>query len=208
MVERGTPAEKILVLHNCPDPRIFDLNLITDTERKNRKLSVMHHGTLLRRYGEDVLFESFAEFCRTFQTRGWRYMAMAICFQNWSAVPRNPIFGVGSRCTVTSVKRRLHRRWQGLTFRWRPTGTTNFSISYFPLKCSRRSRWAVQSSRVPRTCSLNSSARAVLNSSHPAMLMRWLPQWSAWQKTPALRRVAFRGAAPGLGVYGNAKNKI
>lgn len=60
MVERGTPADKILVLHNCADPQIFDPALATDRKRNHREFVVMHHGTLLRRYGEDVLLESFA----------------------------------------------------------------------------------------------------------------------------------------------------
>lgn len=61
MVERGTPADKILVLHNCPDPKIFDPELVGSGKRNNKNFVVMHHGTMLYRYGEDLLLEAFAK---------------------------------------------------------------------------------------------------------------------------------------------------
>lgn len=58
LVSRGVAADKILVLHNCPDPAIFK-------PRRSRKpgdgFVVMHHGTLLHRYGVDVLVEAFKD---------------------------------------------------------------------------------------------------------------------------------------------------
>jgi len=57
LVSRGVAADKILVLHNCPDPAIFK-----PRRRKKRDgFTVMHHGTLLHRYGVDVLVEAFFE---------------------------------------------------------------------------------------------------------------------------------------------------
>ena len=59
LVSRGVAADKILVLHNCPDPAVFK------PRRGRRKpldeFVVMHHGTLLHRYGVDVLVEAFSQ---------------------------------------------------------------------------------------------------------------------------------------------------
>jgi glycosyltransferase involved in cell wall biosynthesis len=61
MIERGTSADKILVLHNCADHQIFDPDKATKRSRNAREFVVMHHGTMLRRYGEDLLLEAFAK---------------------------------------------------------------------------------------------------------------------------------------------------
>lgn len=57
LVERGVPPEKILVLHNCPDPQIFKPG-----RRRKRKddFVIIHHGTMLHRYGLDVLLDAYA----------------------------------------------------------------------------------------------------------------------------------------------------
>ena len=57
LVSRGIPADKITVLHNCPDPAIFK----SRRKKKSDGFTVMHHGTLLHRYGVDVLVEAFKE---------------------------------------------------------------------------------------------------------------------------------------------------
>jgi glycosyltransferase involved in cell wall biosynthesis len=60
LVSRGLSADKILVLHNCPDPAVFKAR----RGKKTDGLVVMHHGTLLHRYGVDVLVEAFGEVSR------------------------------------------------------------------------------------------------------------------------------------------------
>jgi glycosyltransferase involved in cell wall biosynthesis len=57
LVSRGVAADKILVLHNCPDPGIFKPR--RGRGRRRDGFVVMHHGTLLYRYGVDVLLEAF-----------------------------------------------------------------------------------------------------------------------------------------------------
>lgn len=57
LVSRGVEERKILVLHNCPDPAIFKPR--RGQTRKRSDFVVMHHGTLLYRYGADVLLEAF-----------------------------------------------------------------------------------------------------------------------------------------------------
>ena len=57
LVSRGVAADKILVLHNCPDPAVFKPR----RKKKRDGFVVMHHGTLLHRYGVDVLVEAFKE---------------------------------------------------------------------------------------------------------------------------------------------------
>jgi glycosyltransferase involved in cell wall biosynthesis len=60
LVSRGIAADKIQVLHNCPDPAIFKPR----RGKKREGFVVMHHGTLLHRYGVDVLVEAFGEVSR------------------------------------------------------------------------------------------------------------------------------------------------
>lgn len=62
LISRGVAADKILVLHNCPDPAIFKPR--RGRGRKRDGFVVMHHGTLLHRYGVDVLVEAFSEVAR------------------------------------------------------------------------------------------------------------------------------------------------
>jgi glycosyltransferase involved in cell wall biosynthesis len=57
LVSRGIDERKILVLHNCPDPGIFKPRRACAGKRK--EFVVMHHGTLLYRYGVDVLVDAF-----------------------------------------------------------------------------------------------------------------------------------------------------
>jgi glycosyltransferase involved in cell wall biosynthesis len=59
LVSRGVAADKILVLHNSPDPAIFKPRRGRSGKRDG--FVVMHHGTLLHRYGVDVLVEAFRE---------------------------------------------------------------------------------------------------------------------------------------------------
>ncbi len=59
LVSRGVAPDKILVLPNCPDPDIFKPR--RRRTGKRRDFVVMHHGTLLYRYGVDVLVEAFRE---------------------------------------------------------------------------------------------------------------------------------------------------
>jgi glycosyltransferase involved in cell wall biosynthesis len=60
LVERGVPAEKISVVHNCPDPEIFR-KPTNANKTMNDELVIIHHGTLLHRYGEDLLVRAFAK---------------------------------------------------------------------------------------------------------------------------------------------------
>ena len=60
LAERGCAASKIHVLHNCPDEEIFSPR--EDPPRaEGAGFRVVHHGTLMRRYGLDVLLEAFAQ---------------------------------------------------------------------------------------------------------------------------------------------------
>jgi len=55
---RGVAGEKITVLHNSPDPEAFDPGL--RDERRAEGFEIVHHGTLVQRYGVDLLVEAFA----------------------------------------------------------------------------------------------------------------------------------------------------
>lgn len=57
LVERGVPPEKILVLHNCPDPQIFKPRR---SRKKKSDFVIIHHGTMLHRYGLDILLDAYA----------------------------------------------------------------------------------------------------------------------------------------------------
>ncbi len=55
LVQRGADARKIHVIHNYPDPDLF----MRKKARKRKGPVIVHHGTLVRRYGPDVLVEAF-----------------------------------------------------------------------------------------------------------------------------------------------------
>ncbi len=55
--ERGIDAHKIVVVRNSPDPSAFDTRL--KKPRDNGDFVIMHHGTLVHRYGIDLLVEAF-----------------------------------------------------------------------------------------------------------------------------------------------------
>jgi len=57
LMERGVPPGKILVLHNCPDPQIFKPRR---SRKKKSDLVIIHHGTMLHRYGLDILLDAYA----------------------------------------------------------------------------------------------------------------------------------------------------
>jgi len=57
LVQRGVLASKILVLHNCPDPAIF---YPQPAIPGGDGFTFIHHGTILHRYGQDILLEAFA----------------------------------------------------------------------------------------------------------------------------------------------------
>lgn len=59
LVMRGTPKEKILVVSNYPDPEIFGLKPKPKARKKKNEFVIVHHGTMLRRYGQDILLEAF-----------------------------------------------------------------------------------------------------------------------------------------------------
>ena len=59
LVERGVPSGKISVIRNCPDEEIF----VPPARRRaspGQGFKVVHHGTLVRRYGLEVLLDAFA----------------------------------------------------------------------------------------------------------------------------------------------------
>ncbi len=59
LVGRGVAAEKIQVLHNCPDPEAFQPN--GGYRRRKKSYNIMHHGTLVHRYGVDLLVDACAQ---------------------------------------------------------------------------------------------------------------------------------------------------
>ncbi len=59
LTERGVPAERIRVVHNSPDPEVFDRRRVQPLPREAREFRIVHHGTLMHRYGEDVLLDAF-----------------------------------------------------------------------------------------------------------------------------------------------------
>jgi glycosyltransferase involved in cell wall biosynthesis len=63
LVGRGVPEEKIFVIHNYPDPELFPAG-----DKREKKsggdFKLIHHGTLMRRYGADVLLDVFDEVVR------------------------------------------------------------------------------------------------------------------------------------------------
>jgi glycosyltransferase involved in cell wall biosynthesis len=59
LIERGVPEEKIRVVHNSPDPEVFDRRRVRPLLRQEKEFRIVHHGTLMHRYGEDLLLEAF-----------------------------------------------------------------------------------------------------------------------------------------------------
>jgi glycosyltransferase involved in cell wall biosynthesis len=57
--KRGIAESKIVVVRNSPDPTAFDPRSRTPGE--DGEFVIMHHGTLVRRYGIDLLVEAFGE---------------------------------------------------------------------------------------------------------------------------------------------------
>jgi glycosyltransferase involved in cell wall biosynthesis len=51
LVERGAPSEKVEVILNCPDARVFDWRQASASLRRQNGFIVMHHGSILERYG-------------------------------------------------------------------------------------------------------------------------------------------------------------
>lgn len=58
LIERGLDPAKLLVLHNCPDEEIFE-GAEPVSRPAGDAFSIVHHGTLVQRYGVDVLLEAF-----------------------------------------------------------------------------------------------------------------------------------------------------
>ncbi len=60
LIARGVAAEKIMVVSNYPDPDLFGIGLRPRIKRKKKDhFIIMHHGTMLHRYGQDILLEAF-----------------------------------------------------------------------------------------------------------------------------------------------------
>lgn len=60
---RGVGPDKLVVVRNSPDPAAFDPR--TRKPATDDQLIIMHHGTLVRRYGIDILLEAFADMSRS-----------------------------------------------------------------------------------------------------------------------------------------------
>jgi len=62
LIERGVRPEKVSVVHNCPDPVLFPPRKpATRTgQGGQRPFVIIHHGTILHRYGQDLLLEAFS----------------------------------------------------------------------------------------------------------------------------------------------------
>ncbi len=58
LIARGLPAEKLQVIFNCPDEEIFKPRPKRKAGRKNGPFRIVHHGTLVHRYGVDVLLDA------------------------------------------------------------------------------------------------------------------------------------------------------
>ncbi|MBN2493221.1 MAG: glycosyltransferase family 4 protein [Deltaproteobacteria bacterium] len=59
LASRGVPQGKIGVLHNCPDEEIFSPEGGEERRGRRGELRIVHCGTLVRRYGADVLLDAF-----------------------------------------------------------------------------------------------------------------------------------------------------
>jgi glycosyltransferase involved in cell wall biosynthesis len=60
LVARGVPREKISVVMNLADPRIFTTDAATDRREPPDRLELLYHGTLTHRYGLDLLLRAIA----------------------------------------------------------------------------------------------------------------------------------------------------
>jgi glycosyltransferase involved in cell wall biosynthesis len=60
LLERSVPEDKVVVLRNCPDEEIFTPTS-GKVSRAGKSFRVMHHGTLMHRYGVDVLVRAFSQ---------------------------------------------------------------------------------------------------------------------------------------------------
>jgi glycosyltransferase involved in cell wall biosynthesis len=62
LVARGAEADRVRVVHNCPDEEIFELDrLRAEAPAEPRSgFRLVHHGTLVERYGLMTLLEAFA----------------------------------------------------------------------------------------------------------------------------------------------------
>jgi glycosyltransferase involved in cell wall biosynthesis len=61
LAERGIPREKIHVLMNLPDDRIFSLRPPPSAKRPGAPFVMVYHGTLARRLGLDIAIEAVAK---------------------------------------------------------------------------------------------------------------------------------------------------
>ena len=60
LAERAVPREKIHVLMNLPDDRIFARKIAAPSPRTDNSFTLVYHGTLARRLGLDVAIEAVA----------------------------------------------------------------------------------------------------------------------------------------------------
>jgi glycosyltransferase involved in cell wall biosynthesis len=60
LIERGIPADKIIVVMNLPDESIFGEGPAPATRQDGDPLTVIYHGTITHRYGLDLLLHAFA----------------------------------------------------------------------------------------------------------------------------------------------------
>lgn len=62
LIRRGVPAEKVSVVMNLADARIFQRDAAEDADRPERDgFHVLYHGTFTRRYGVDLLLDAVAQ---------------------------------------------------------------------------------------------------------------------------------------------------
>lgn len=61
MLGRGTRADKLTQVMNCPDGRVFDPAAAPPRRAPDGRFVVIHHGGIMHRYGVDLLVEAVAQ---------------------------------------------------------------------------------------------------------------------------------------------------
>jgi glycosyltransferase involved in cell wall biosynthesis len=61
LIQRGTPAEKISVVMNVPDPRYFSTAGRENKTNANGSFRFVYHGSITRRYGLDLVLQALAQ---------------------------------------------------------------------------------------------------------------------------------------------------
>jgi len=58
LIKRGQPADKITVVMNVADDRIFHPDIVTDVSGDDNRFRLIYHGTMAQRYGLDIALKA------------------------------------------------------------------------------------------------------------------------------------------------------